>query len=55
MCVQCAATATVAIGSASGIRAWIRLRHGDRLGPRAMKWITAVLLTVGVLAAGIAF
>lgn len=55
MCIQCAATATVAVGSASGIRAWLRLRGGAWLTPPRMRMITVALLTVAVIASGLSF
>jgi len=53
MCMQCAATAAVAVGSASGVRAWLRSHAGDRLTPARMRAITVGLLTAAVLVAGI--
>jgi hypothetical protein len=53
MCIQCAATATVAVGSASGIRAWLRARGGAWLTPGRMRAITAGLLTLAVIVSGI--
>jgi hypothetical protein len=53
MCMQCLATASVTVGTASGVRAWVKLKAGDRLTPGRMRAITIALLTVGVLAAGI--
>jgi hypothetical protein len=50
MCMQCAAAATVAVGSASGIRAWLRGRLPDVWLRRA----TAALIGVAILASGIA-
>jgi hypothetical protein len=53
MCMQCAATAAVAVGSASGIRAWIRAR-GEWATPARMRALTAGLVVVAVLVAGLA-
>jgi hypothetical protein len=53
MCIQCAATATVAVGSASGIRAWLKMHAGSWLTPARMKAITIGLLTLAVLVSGI--
>jgi hypothetical protein len=50
MCMQCAATAAVAVGSASGIRAWLRGRVPEVWLRRA----TGALFGVAVLASGIA-
>jgi hypothetical protein len=52
MCMQCMATASVAVGSASGIRAWIRHRGGSWLTPGRMRAVTVALLTLAVLASG---
>ena len=49
MCVQCMATASVAVGSASGLRAWIAARHFAWLTPRRMKAITITLLVAAVI------
>ena len=51
--MQCAATATVAVGSASGIRAWLRMNAGDWLTPARMRALTIGLLTLAVIASGI--
>jgi hypothetical protein len=53
MCMQCAATATVAVGSASGIRAWLRGHTGEWLTPARMKAITVGLLTLAVIVSGV--
>jgi hypothetical protein len=53
MCMQCAATATVAVGSASGIRAWLRAHAGERLTSRRLKAITIGLLTLAVIVSGV--
>lgn len=53
MCIQCAATATVAVGSASGIRAWLKMHAGSWLTPARMKLVTIALLSLAVVASGI--
>jgi hypothetical protein len=53
MCMQCAATAAVAVGSASGIRAWLHARKPRWLTPGRMRAATIVLLTGAVLASGV--
>jgi hypothetical protein len=53
MCMQCAATAAVAVGSASGIRAWLRARGGAWLTAARMRVVTVALLGGAVLAAGL--
>jgi hypothetical protein len=53
MCMQCAATAAAAVGSASGIRAWLRSRGGDWLTPRRLRFATVSLLLLAVVASGV--
>jgi hypothetical protein len=53
MCMQCMATATVAVGSASGLRAWLHFHGGAWLTPGRMRAITIALLTLAVLGAGV--
>jgi hypothetical protein len=54
MCMQCAAGATVAAtATATGLRAWLGARRPGWLTPRRMKLMTAGLLTLGVVAAGV--
>jgi hypothetical protein len=53
MCMQCVATASVTVGAASGVRAWLRAKGGSWLTPARMRAITIALLTLAVLAAGI--
>jgi hypothetical protein len=53
MCMQCVATASVTVGAASGVRAWIFAKAGDRITPGRMRAITVGLLTLAVLAAGV--
>jgi hypothetical protein len=50
--MQCAATAAVAVGSASGLRAWVRARSPRWLTEARMKAISATLVVVAVIAAG---
>ena len=54
MCVQCAATAAVTVGTASGLRAWLRARRGAWLTPWRMRVATVALLSLAVLASGLA-
>jgi hypothetical protein len=49
MCMQCMAGALTAGAAATGIRAYV----AARLGRRARRVLTAVLVTGGVLAAGL--
>ena len=54
MCMQCVTgVAVAATASATGLRAWIGSRRGRRPSPRVLRVITAVILTTGVLAAGL--
>jgi hypothetical protein len=53
MCVQCAATAAVAVGSASGVRAWLQARAGDWLTAGRLRAITIGLLTLAVIVSGV--
>jgi hypothetical protein len=50
MCVQCMATAMGAVGSASGIRAWIAGRRFSWMTPRRMRLITIGLLVAALVA-----
>lgn len=54
MCMQCAATAAVAVGSASGLRAWVKAKQPAWLTPPRMRAVSAALVSVAVLAAGFA-
>jgi hypothetical protein len=51
--MQCAATAAVAVGSASGIRAWLRIRAAAWLTASRMKAVSVALLSLAVIASGI--
>jgi hypothetical protein len=53
MCMQCMATASVAVGSASGLRVWVRHHGGSWLTPGRMRAATIALLTLAVLVAGV--
>jgi hypothetical protein len=55
MCMQCAATAAAAVGSASGIRAWLRGHGGAWLTPGRMRAITVGLLVAAVLVSAVGF
>ena len=45
MCAQCMATATAAVGGASGLRAWLAAKGFSFLTPRRMRALT---IAVGV-------
>jgi hypothetical protein len=51
--MQCVATASVTVGAASGVRAWLQAKAGDWLTPPRMRAITIALLTFAVLGAGL--
>lgn len=54
MCMQCAAGVTVAAtATATGLRASLGAKRPGWLTPGRMKLMTAGLLTVGVIAAGV--
>jgi hypothetical protein len=53
MCMQCLATASVTVGAASGVRAWLSAKGGAWLTPPRMRAITISLLALAVLAAGV--
>ena len=54
MCMQCVTGAAVAAGAtATGLRAWLHARSPGWLTGRRMRFVTACLLTLGVIAAGI--
>jgi hypothetical protein len=50
MCIQCAAVAAASVGTASGARAWL----GHRLGERGRKVATVLLMLGAVVASGVA-
>jgi hypothetical protein len=51
--MQCLATATTTLGVAGGLRAWLAASRPAWITPSRMRIATVVLLTVGVLAAGV--
>ena len=53
MCMQCAAGAAAALGSATGIRAWLAHRGPSWFTGRVSKVVTVALLGAGLLAAGL--
>ena len=53
MCMQCMAGASVAVGSASGMRAWLAMRGWAWLTPRAMRRITIALMSAAVVASSV--
>ena len=42
------------VGTATGLRAWLRARRGAWLTPRRMRFATVALLSLAVLASGLA-
>lgn len=54
MCTQCVTgVAVAATASAAGLRAWIGTRKGRPLPPGMMRLATALIVTAGVVVAGI--
>ena len=54
MCAQCAATGAVtATAAATGARVWLAAKAPAWFTPTAKRWVSAVLVVTGVLAAGI--
>ncbi|MBN8867556.1 MAG: hypothetical protein J0H98_08375 [Solirubrobacterales bacterium] len=52
--MQCVTGATVAAGAtATGLRAWLNVHRPHWITARRMKALTATMLTLGVLAAGL--
>jgi hypothetical protein len=49
MCAQCMATAAVAVGGTSGLRAWLVARGYSWMTPGRKKAITIALLAIAVL------
>jgi hypothetical protein len=53
MCMQCIAGAMTAGAAATGTRSWLAARAGAWLTPGRKRALTGVLVTAGVLAAGV--
>jgi len=53
MCANCMATATASVGAASGLRAWAAAGAPDWLTPIRLEGLTAILLGLAVLVAGV--
>lgn len=54
MCMQCVTgVAVAATASATGLRAWLGTQRGKSLSPRVLKLATALIITTGVVAAGL--
>ena len=54
MCMQCVTPGVVAAGAtATGLRAWLNTHKPAWATPPRMKAMTAAILTLGVLAAGV--
>lgn len=53
MCAQCMATATIAAGTATGLRAWAAARRPAWLSEGRLRALTATLLTLAVAVAGV--
>jgi hypothetical protein len=52
--MQCAATAATAVGTAAGLRAWIRGHAGAWLTEARLRGVTIALATGAVIASGVA-
>ena len=50
MCAQCMTTAMAAVGTASGVRAFVASRHFSWLTPRHMRRLTFALAAGAVIA-----
>jgi hypothetical protein len=53
MCLQCVTYAAASVGAAGGLRAWVAARRPAWITPQRLRILTAGLLTLAVLAAGI--
>lgn len=53
MCAQCMAGASLAVGSASGMRAWLATRGWSFLSAKVMRRITIGLMSAAVLASSV--
>jgi hypothetical protein len=51
--MQCAVTAATAVGGAAGLRAWAAARRPTWLSPQRLRLLTAALLTIAVVVAGV--
>ncbi|HSI79067.1 MAG TPA: hypothetical protein VK919_00305 [Solirubrobacterales bacterium] len=55
MCMQCAAAATTAVGTAAGLRVWLRQKAGEWMTPPRLRAATVALAVLAVVGAGVAF
>jgi hypothetical protein len=53
MCMQCTIGASAAVGSASGLRAWLGTRAWAWLTPTALRRVTIALFVVAVVASSV--
>jgi hypothetical protein len=53
MCVQCMVGATTAAAGVTGIRAWLATRTYAWLTPRRLRFVTAILVATGLVAASV--
>lgn len=53
MCAQCMAGASLCVGSASGMRAWLAVRGWTWLTPKVMRRVTIALMSTAVLASSV--
>jgi hypothetical protein len=54
MCMQCLTTAAAAVGTASGLRAWL-VERVSWMTPRRTRMVTIALLTLAVVVSGLGF
>jgi hypothetical protein len=53
MCMQCMTYAMTSVGAAGGLRAWVASKNPSWSTPRRLRVVTAALLTLAVLVAGV--
>ena len=53
MCAQCMASAVTVAAGASGLRVWLAAASPDWLTPLGLKRLTAVILALAVVLAGV--
>jgi hypothetical protein len=53
MCMQCMTVAATSVGAAGGLRAWVASKNPGWMTPRRLRLLTAALLTLAVLVAGV--
>ena len=51
--MQCMTYATTSVGAAGGLRSWVAAKSPTWMTLRRLRFVTAALLTVAVLASGV--